>query len=98
MAARPRERSRAGLPPLSSAAWHAPRTAVLVRLPGGEGRVEGSGLSRATVPLEGDPAEMADVLSAYAREGIGHVQLIQDPITIDSVRALEPVLRELDRP
>ncbi len=71
--------------------------AVLVRLPGGSGRIEGSGLAEAIRPLEGSAAVMADELRAYAREGIGHVQLVVDPITTASVRALAPVLRELDR-
>ena len=48
-------------------------------------------------PLDGDPAALADALRAYAREGIGHVQLVLDPITIDSIRAVAPVLAELDR-
>jgi probable F420-dependent oxidoreductase len=72
--------------------------AILARLPGGQGRVEGSGKSRTIQPLEGSPTEMADALRAFAQEGITHVQLVLDPITIDSIRALEPVLRELDRP
>ncbi|CAN5731470.1 LLM class flavin-dependent oxidoreductase [soil metagenome] len=71
--------------------------AILVRLPDGQGRVEGSGKSRTTQPLGGSPAEMADVLRAYAQEGIKHVQLVLDPITLESIRALEPVLLELDR-
>ncbi len=70
--------------------------AVLVRLPGGAGRLEGSGKSRTIAPLQGSPAQMADVLRAYAQEGIGHVQLVLDPITLGSIRAMEPVLRELD--
>jgi hypothetical protein len=40
---------------------------------------------------------MAEALRAYAREGIGHVQLVLDPITLESIEALEPVLAELDR-
>jgi len=72
--------------------------AILARLPGGQGRVEGSGKGRTIQPLEGSPTEMADALRAFAQEGITHVQLVLDPITIDSIRALEPVLRELDRP
>lgn len=71
--------------------------AVLVRLPGGSGRIEGSGQAEAIRPLEGSAEAMADELRAYAREGIGHVQLVVDPITTASVRALGPVLRELER-
>jgi alkanesulfonate monooxygenase SsuD/methylene tetrahydromethanopterin reductase-like flavin-dependent oxidoreductase (luciferase family) len=70
--------------------------AILVRLPDGQGRVEGSGQSRTMQPLEGSPTQMADALRAYAREGIGHVQLVLDPITVDSILAMEPILREFD--
>ena len=41
---------------------------------------------------------MADVLRAFAAEGIGHIQLVVDPITLDSIRQLAAVLRELDSP
>jgi alkanesulfonate monooxygenase SsuD/methylene tetrahydromethanopterin reductase-like flavin-dependent oxidoreductase (luciferase family) len=71
--------------------------AVLVRLAGGHGRIEGSGLSETIRPLEGSPQTQADVLRAYAREGIGHVQLVMDPITLESVVAFAPVLDLLDR-
>jgi probable F420-dependent oxidoreductase len=72
--------------------------AVQVRLPGGRGRLAGStDPSHAVAPLEGTPDVLADGLRAYAREGIGHVQLVLDPITIESVEALAPVLELLDR-
>jgi alkanesulfonate monooxygenase SsuD/methylene tetrahydromethanopterin reductase-like flavin-dependent oxidoreductase (luciferase family) len=71
--------------------------AVLVELPGGAGRVQGGYSREAPAPLAGDPAEMAEILRGYAGEGISHVQLVLDPITVESIHALEPVLRELDR-
>jgi len=71
--------------------------AVFVRLPGGQGRVDGAGLADAIQPLEGPPEVMAEVLRGYAREGIGHVQLVVDPIDLASIRALGPVLTALDR-
>jgi alkanesulfonate monooxygenase SsuD/methylene tetrahydromethanopterin reductase-like flavin-dependent oxidoreductase (luciferase family) len=72
--------------------------AVLVRFPGGTGRVMGDTDARQAVePLRGTPSELADALRAYAREGIGHVQLVLDPVTEASVEALAPVLEELDR-
>jgi hypothetical protein len=46
--------------------------------------------------LEGTPEEMADALRGYAREGIGHVQLVLDPITRGSIEAFAPVLARLD--
>ncbi len=70
--------------------------AVQVRLPGGAGRIQGDRERPQFAPLEGSPAEMADELRAYAREGIRHVQLVMDPISRGSIEAFEPVLRLLD--
>ena len=102
--------SPAGVPPLRDLVDRAARdagrdpadiertVAVLVRLPGGSGRIDGSGLAEAVAPLEGPPEVIAEGLRAYAREGIGHVQLVLDPITRESIEALAPVLRQLDAP
>jgi alkanesulfonate monooxygenase SsuD/methylene tetrahydromethanopterin reductase-like flavin-dependent oxidoreductase (luciferase family) len=69
---------------------------VLLRLAGGEGRVQSYDTEGAT-PVEGSPEEIAETLRQYAREGIGEVQLVLDPITERSVEALAPVLALLDR-
>jgi probable F420-dependent oxidoreductase len=71
--------------------------AVMIRLPGGTGRLQGGYVPEAPPPLEGSPAELADALRAFSREGIAHVQLVLDPITIDSIEAVGAVLRELER-
>jgi alkanesulfonate monooxygenase SsuD/methylene tetrahydromethanopterin reductase-like flavin-dependent oxidoreductase (luciferase family) len=72
--------------------------AVLVRMPGGAGRIMGDTSEKmAVTPLEGPADRMAEELRAYARAGIGHVQLVVDPITEASVAALAPVLELLDR-
>ncbi len=72
--------------------------AVQVRVAGGRGRVMGDTDARQAVqPLEGPPEVVAEALRAYAREGIGHVQLVVDPITEGSVAALAPMLEVLDR-
>jgi alkanesulfonate monooxygenase SsuD/methylene tetrahydromethanopterin reductase-like flavin-dependent oxidoreductase (luciferase family) len=71
--------------------------AALVRLPGGAGRLQGSTGQAAIPPLPGDPAALADALGGFAREGIDHVQLVVDPITLDAIRAVASVLAELDR-
>jgi alkanesulfonate monooxygenase SsuD/methylene tetrahydromethanopterin reductase-like flavin-dependent oxidoreductase (luciferase family) len=72
--------------------------AVQVRMPGGHGRVMGDTDERQEVtPLEGPPDVLAETMRAYAREGIGHVQLVVDPITEASVAALAPMLEALDR-
>jgi alkanesulfonate monooxygenase SsuD/methylene tetrahydromethanopterin reductase-like flavin-dependent oxidoreductase (luciferase family) len=71
--------------------------AALVQLPGGAGRLQGSSAQAAIPPIPGDPAALADALRGFAREGIGHVQLVLDPISIDAIRAVAPVLADLDR-
>jgi alkanesulfonate monooxygenase SsuD/methylene tetrahydromethanopterin reductase-like flavin-dependent oxidoreductase (luciferase family) len=71
--------------------------AVLVRLPGGRGRVQGETANDAIPPVEGSPAEIAAILRAFAAEGIAHAQLVVDPITLASLEALAPVLEDLDR-
>jgi probable F420-dependent oxidoreductase len=72
-------------------------SAVLVRLPGGSGRVMGETASGSIPPLEGSPAELAAKLREYADLGLAEVQLVVDPITIESIRSLGAVLAELDR-
>ena len=71
-------------------------SAVLVSLPSGSGRVtmydEG-----AVAPLTGSTGQITDGLRAYADLGLAEVQLVVDPITEASIRALAPVLAELDR-
>jgi alkanesulfonate monooxygenase SsuD/methylene tetrahydromethanopterin reductase-like flavin-dependent oxidoreductase (luciferase family) len=72
--------------------------AVQVRMPGGTGRTMGDSDAKQDVaPLQGSPDSMAAELKAYAREGIGHVQLVLDPITRDSIEGFAPVLALLDR-
>jgi alkanesulfonate monooxygenase SsuD/methylene tetrahydromethanopterin reductase-like flavin-dependent oxidoreductase (luciferase family) len=71
--------------------------AIHVRLPGGVGRTQGDYSDAKVVkPLEGTAAEMAEELRGYAGAGIGHVQLVIDPITRDSIERFAPVLRLLD--
>ena len=67
-------------------------------MPGGTGRTMGDSDAKQDVaPLQGAPEAMAEELRAYAREGIGHVQLVIDPITRASIEGFAPVLAELDR-
>ena len=66
--------------------------AVGVRLPGGRGRE----MARPAEPLRGTPEQIAEELRAYAREGIGHVQLVLDPITVASIEEVARVLPILD--
>jgi alkanesulfonate monooxygenase SsuD/methylene tetrahydromethanopterin reductase-like flavin-dependent oxidoreductase (luciferase family) len=67
--------------------------AVYVQLTGGTGRPASGGI----LPLRGSSEAIADGLRAYAAAGIGHVQLVLDPITEASIAELAPVLELLDQ-
>jgi alkanesulfonate monooxygenase SsuD/methylene tetrahydromethanopterin reductase-like flavin-dependent oxidoreductase (luciferase family) len=69
--------------------------AVLIRLPGGHGRIQGESDRPSVRPLEGPPELLAEALRGYEREGIAHLQLVLDPITTASIEALGPVLELL---
>lgn len=70
--------------------------AVLVRLPGGIGRLMGDNTMSEIPALAGSAEEMAEELRAYARAGIGAVQVVLDPITLGSIEAFGSVLELLD--
>jgi alkanesulfonate monooxygenase SsuD/methylene tetrahydromethanopterin reductase-like flavin-dependent oxidoreductase (luciferase family) len=71
---------------------------VLVEMPGGRGRRQGDySAGTAPNPLRGSSEAIADELRAYARAGLAEVQLVVDPITIESLEQLAPVLALLDR-
>lgn len=68
--------------------------AVLVQVEGDEVAVRGGGQER-PAPRRGSPEELADQLRAFAAEGISHVQLVIDPITVRSIERLAPMLQLL---
>ena len=70
--------------------------AVLVRLSGGSGRVQGNYSPQAPKALSGPPEAIAADLRRYAAEGISEVQLVLDPISQASIDELAPALRLLD--
>ncbi len=65
--------------------------AVFLRLPGAQ-----SQRFSKVAPIEGEPAEIAAVLRAYAAQGISHVQLVIDPVTPAGVESIAPILEALD--
>jgi alkanesulfonate monooxygenase SsuD/methylene tetrahydromethanopterin reductase-like flavin-dependent oxidoreductase (luciferase family) len=71
---------------------------ALVNLPGAVGRLQGDPEGEGTRPLSGDPSALAAILREYATLGVGHVQLMLDPITVGSIEALAPMLEHLDAP
>jgi alkanesulfonate monooxygenase SsuD/methylene tetrahydromethanopterin reductase-like flavin-dependent oxidoreductase (luciferase family) len=71
--------------------------AVYVGLTGGKGRKVGKSDEPEDPPLKGSTQALADALRQYAAAGISHVQLVLDPITVESIEEFAPVLEELDR-
>ncbi|MCB2222821.1 MAG: LLM class flavin-dependent oxidoreductase [Actinobacteria bacterium] len=47
-------------------------------------------------PLSGPPAAVAETLAEMAAAGVGHVQLVLDPITLASIEAAAAILDALD--
>ena len=66
--------------------------------PAAPGRTAGRRPRHGIAPLDGDAGGARRQRSARSpREGIAHVQLVLDPITLESIRALAPALEALDR-
>jgi alkanesulfonate monooxygenase SsuD/methylene tetrahydromethanopterin reductase-like flavin-dependent oxidoreductase (luciferase family) len=84
--------ARVGRDPATLAAT----AAVLVRLTGGSGRMMGDYAGSNSPPVRGTAAEIAGHIAELAGAGATHVQLVVDPITIESIEALGPVLDVLD--
>ena len=70
--------------------------ALFVAFPGGPGRQLGNLRRPDADPISGKPAVLARSLRAFAAEGVGHVQLVLDPINVDTIAALAPTLALLD--
>jgi alkanesulfonate monooxygenase SsuD/methylene tetrahydromethanopterin reductase-like flavin-dependent oxidoreductase (luciferase family) len=71
--------------------------ALLVGFPGRKGRSIGDLKKPDVEPIPSDPPTLAATLGDFAAEGVGHVQLVLDPINVDTIRALAPVVAELRR-
>jgi alkanesulfonate monooxygenase SsuD/methylene tetrahydromethanopterin reductase-like flavin-dependent oxidoreductase (luciferase family) len=69
--------------------------ALLVGFPGGKGRSIGDLRAPEVTPIPSDPATLAATLRAFEAEGVGHLQLVLDPINVETIRALAPVVAEL---
>jgi len=68
--------------------------AVMVTLPGGEGRVMGEVYDAEVATVT--PDDLAGHATAMADAGATHLQLVLDPITAESIEAIGVVLAELD--
>jgi alkanesulfonate monooxygenase SsuD/methylene tetrahydromethanopterin reductase-like flavin-dependent oxidoreductase (luciferase family) len=70
--------------------------ALFVAFPGAAGRSQGDREGAEAEPISGEPQVLASRLREFAEEGVAHVQLVLDPITADTIRALGPALERLD--
>ena len=70
--------------------------AVYVQVPGGQGRLMGDDGVGAVAPIRGSHSEIAEQLAAFGTAGATHLQLVVDPITVESVEWLAAVLPHLD--
>jgi probable F420-dependent oxidoreductase len=70
--------------------------ALLVGFPRGTGRLMGDLGEPQVQAISSDPDRLAQTLSDFAVEGVAHVQLVLDPIDVESIAGLEPTLRRLD--
>lgn len=68
--------------------------AALVQLEGGTGRRAGTERS-VPPPITGTADDIAAALHALSGAGMGHIQLVVDPITSRSIESLAPVLERL---
>jgi alkanesulfonate monooxygenase SsuD/methylene tetrahydromethanopterin reductase-like flavin-dependent oxidoreductase (luciferase family) len=69
--------------------------ALVIAMPGALGR--GSAVTdEAFEPVSGQPELLVRTLTTFAQLGVGHVQLVLDPITVESITALAPTLAVLD--
>ena len=72
--------------------------ALLVAFADAVGRPSGLATEGVSAPISGDdPEALAGILRDFAAAGVAHVQLVLDPITVDSIAALTPMLAALDR-
>jgi len=69
--------------------------ALLVGFPGAQGRSLGDLKETDVTPIPSDPATLAATLRAFEAEGVGHVQLVLDPINVETIAGLSPALEKL---
>lgn len=72
--------------------------ALLLAFADAVGRSSGLSTEGTSTPISAeDPEALAATLREFAAAGVAHVQLVLDPITVDSIVRLKPMLDTLDR-
>jgi alkanesulfonate monooxygenase SsuD/methylene tetrahydromethanopterin reductase-like flavin-dependent oxidoreductase (luciferase family) len=69
--------------------------ALLVAFPGAKGRSLGDLKEPDVRPIPSDPTTLAATLGGFEAAGVGHVQLVLDPINTETIAGLAPALAEL---
>jgi len=69
--------------------------AVLVSPLEAEGRPHHGEQGSAAIPVKGSVEQIADNLAGYAEVGVGHLQLVLDPITLPAIDRCGEILRAL---
>ena len=70
--------------------------AIMIRCPGGIGRIYGDTEHASNVAISGSPDEIASALRDFEMPGLDHVQLVLDPITVESIEWIGGVLELVD--
>ena len=71
--------------------------AILVEVPGQQARLVSTSPTGSGEPLSGSPDAIAEALRGFAREGIGHIQIVHAPNSVAGIEAFAPILEYLDR-
>jgi alkanesulfonate monooxygenase SsuD/methylene tetrahydromethanopterin reductase-like flavin-dependent oxidoreductase (luciferase family) len=69
--------------------------AVYIQLSRGSGRRAGSAEKQESTPISGSHEDIAEELSAFARVGLKHIQVVLDPIDAKGVEELAEIARHL---
>jgi alkanesulfonate monooxygenase SsuD/methylene tetrahydromethanopterin reductase-like flavin-dependent oxidoreductase (luciferase family) len=71
--------------------------AIMIQCPGGTGRIYGDTEHESNVAVLGSPEQIASALIGFEMPGLDHVQLVLDPITVESIEWMGSVLELIDR-
>ncbi len=70
--------------------------AIMIQCPGGTGRIYGDTEHESNVAISGSPDDVAAALRGFEMPGLDHVQLVLDPITVESIEWMGGVLEVID--